>query len=55
MDRKEQIQLAFEICERLYQLETALWDCYFNEFMELINQKNDTKSEIEDHHLTYPF
>ena len=26
MDQKEQIQLAFEICDRISRLESALWE-----------------------------
>jgi len=44
MDQKEQIQLPFEICERISRLESALWDRYCNEFMDIIMNHEDAKS-----------
>ena len=53
MDQKKQIQLAFEICDRISRLESALWDQYCNEFMDIIINDEDDKScpnddQIED-------
>ena len=35
MHDKQQSRLAFEIWEKLCKLESALWEYYFDEFMEL--------------------
>jgi len=53
MDQKEQVQLAFEIFDRISRLESALWDQYCNEFMDIIMNDEDDKScpnddQIED-------
>ena len=50
MDQKEQIQLAFEICDRMSRLESALWDQYYKEFMDIIMDEEDIKSfQNHDH------
>ncbi len=36
IDRKEEIQIAFNIWELIAQLETLLWDRYFDEFNEIL-------------------
>ncbi len=48
MNQKEQIQLAFEICDRISRLESALWDQYYNEFMDIIMNDEDAKSFLND-------
>ena len=48
MDQKEQIKLALEICDRISRLESALWDQYFDEFMNIIMDEEDAKSAIDD-------
>lgn len=49
MKQKQHIQMAFEICERISKLESALWDLYFNEFLDIIMGEEDVKSST-DHH-----
>jgi hypothetical protein len=44
MDQKEQIQLAFEIYERIARLESALWGLYYKEFLEIIMDQEDVKA-----------
>ena len=51
MHQKEQIQLAFEICDRMSRLESALWDQYYKEFMDIIMDKEDLKSPQDDGQL----
>lgn len=48
MDQKEQIHLAFEICEKMSQLESALWDQYYKEFLDIIMDDEDAKSSLND-------
>jgi hypothetical protein len=55
MDQKEQIQLAFEICDRISRLESALWDQYCNEFMDIIMNDEDAKSCLNDDQIDDDF
>jgi len=55
MDQKEQIQLAFEICDRISRLESALWDQYCNEFMDIIMNYEDDKSCLNDDQIDDDF
>jgi|Cruoilmetagenom7_1024161.scaffolds.fasta_scaffold19783_5 hypothetical protein len=55
MDQKEQIQLAFEICDRISRLESALWDQYSNEFMDIIMNDEDDKSCLNDDQIDDDF
>lgn len=36
IEKKEEIQIAFNIWELMAQLETLLWDRYFDEFNEIL-------------------
>jgi len=58
MHSQQQSQLAFELWEKLCQLESALWECYFDEFMELTMQQDEKKAMLDDDHdpeVKYPF
>lgn len=55
MKQKEQIQMAFEICERISKLESALWDLYFNEFLDIIMGEEDVKSSNDRDDLSRDF
>ena len=55
MDKKEQIQLAFEICDRISRLESALWEQYYNEFMDIIMNDEDAKSCLNDDQIDDDF
>ena len=55
MQRKEQAQLALEICEKMSQLERALWDKYHQQFMDIIMDKNDLNSRNDDGKLDEVF
>jgi hypothetical protein len=48
MNQKEQIQLAFEICDRISRLESALWDQYHKEFLDIVMDEEDAKSWRND-------
>lgn len=50
MDQKEQIQLAFEICNKMARLESALWDQYYKEFLDIVMDEEDAKSRLDDDH-----
>lgn len=55
MDQKEQIQLAFEICERISQLESALWDQYYKEFLDIIMNDEEAKPHLNDDQIDDAF
>jgi len=44
MDQKKQIQLAFEIYDKMLKLETILWDLYYKEFIEIIIAEEEARS-----------
>jgi vacuolar-type H+-ATPase subunit C/Vma6 len=48
MNQKEQIQLAFEIYERMSRLESALWGQYYKQFLEIIMDEEDKKGHLDD-------
>jgi len=55
--RKEEAQLALELCNKIAQLESLLWAKYDKEFIELIfgeDNKSVGATVIDDSHI-YPF
>lgn len=36
MDKHQEVQSAFKLLEKLTEIESILWDRYFNEFLDLI-------------------
>ena len=45
---KEEVQIAFVIWEVLSQLETLLWDRYFDEFNTIMNEREKKRgTEID--------
>ena len=58
MQSKQQSQLAFEIWQKLCHLESALWECYCDEFMELILRQDEQSAMLDnddDTQVKYPF
>lgn len=55
MNQKEQIQLAFEIWDRMAHLESALWDQYYHEFLDIIMDEEDAKLYQTDDQIDAPF
>jgi hypothetical protein len=58
MHSKQQSQLAFETWQKICQLESALWDCYCDEFMELILRQDEQSAMLnddDDPQIKYPF
>lgn len=51
MDQKEQIQLAFEICNKMARLESDLWDQYYKEFLDIVMDEEDAKSRLNVDHF----
>jgi len=44
MEQNKQIRLAFEIYDKMIELEKAFWDLYYKEFIEIIIAEEDDKS-----------
>lgn len=55
MNLKEQAQLALEICEKMSQLDRALWDKYHQQFIDIIMDKKDLNSRDDDGQLDDAF
>jgi hypothetical protein len=55
--KKEEAQLALELCNKIAQLESILWAKYDKEFIELIFGKDNQPSgpHIIDDPDIYPF
>ncbi len=53
MNRDEEIQIAFNIWELMAQLETLLWDRYFDEFNEILYRLESERNIDLDKH--FPF
>jgi hypothetical protein len=55
--KKEEAQLALELCNKIAQLESILWTKYDKEFIELIFGKDNQPSgpHIIDDPDIYPF
>jgi len=37
----EQARIALNLCDEIQKLHDLLWDLFFDEFMDLIAEKND--------------
>ena len=56
MNKKQEVMTAFKICEQMADLQSILWDLYYEEFLNLINEQHDTKSSNNDAaDIEYPF
>ena len=56
MNKKQQVITAFKMYEHMAELESILWDLYYEDFLDLISEKNDTISNKNDApDIEYPF
>ena len=55
MDQNEKIQYALDLCDKLDQLETILWDRYCDQFLTLIEQQDIENPSIDDQRDDWPF
>lgn len=39
--KHEQARIALNLCDEIHKLHDLLWDLFFDEFMDLIAEKND--------------
>jgi hypothetical protein len=55
MKNDTEIQMAFKLWESMAQLEMHLWDRYYNEFLDLIIEKEDKILQHPDANNDFPF
>jgi hypothetical protein len=56
MNRKKQIITAFKMWEHMAELESILWDLYYEDFLDLIVEQDNAKSSKDDtSDVKYPF
>ena len=56
MKKNKEVNIAFRIWEHITQLESILWDRYYDEFLDLTIEQNDVKiSQDDNQNITDPF
>ena len=55
MDQNEKIQYALDLCDKLDQLESILWDRYCDQFLTLIEQQDTENPPIDNLRTDWPF
>ena len=48
MNKKKEIITAFKMCEHMAELQSILWDLYYEDFLDLIDEQDHTKSPKND-------
>ena len=56
MNKKKQAITAFKMWEHMAELQSILWDLYYDEFLDLIIEQENAKSSKDDtSDINYPF
>ena len=56
MNKKKQAITAFKMWELMAELQSILWDLYYDEFLDLIiEQENASASKEDSSDIKYPF
>ena len=56
MNKDKEVITAFKIWEHMAELQSILWDLYYDEFLDLICEQENEKSSKEDPlDIKYPF
>ncbi len=55
MNQHEKIKNALKLTEKLDQLETRLWNRYYNQFLELLAEEDKFNPPIETQKTDWPF
>ena len=55
MNQHEKIKNALKLTEKLDQLETRLWDRYYNQFLELLAEKDLFNPPLDTQKVDWPF
>ena len=48
MKKDKEVNIAFRLWEHIAQLESILWDRYYDEFLDLIIEQDDAKISQDD-------
>jgi hypothetical protein len=48
MEKNKEVNIAFRIWEHITQLESILWDRYYDEFLDLTIEKDDANFSQDD-------
>jgi hypothetical protein len=48
MEKNKEVNIAFRIWEHMTQLESILWDRYYDEFLDLAIEQDDAKISQDD-------
>jgi hypothetical protein len=48
MKKNKEVNIAFRIWEHITQLESILWDRYYDEFLDLAIEQDDAKISQDD-------
>ena len=55
MNQNEKIQNALDLCDKLDQLQSILWDRYCDQFLTLLEQQDMENPSIDDLRADCPF
>ncbi len=56
MNKNREVITAFKICEHMAELQSILWDLYYEDFLDLIVEQDNAKSSKDDtSDVKYPF
>lgn len=44
MNKNKQVIIAFKMCEQMAELQSILWDLYYEDFLDLIVEQDHAKS-----------
>jgi hypothetical protein len=53
MKTSTEVEIAWEIWHLISRLNELIWDLYENEFMNILEKKEDIKSDVSD--VDFPF
>jgi len=53
MKTSTEVEIAWEIWHLISRLNDLIWDLYENEFMNILEKKEDIKSDVSD--VAFPF
>jgi hypothetical protein len=55
MNQQEKIRNALKLAEKLDQLETRLWNRYYNQFLEVLSEEDIEDRPLDTQTVIWPF
>ena len=56
MNKRKEAIIAFKMCEQMAELQSILWDLYWEDFLDLMDEQDFTESPNNDvPEVEYPF